>query len=95
MFTVWTLSARFALGVKSNDSRRGVADAACISGASLNAGVNPGGEIMIHGLPNTPKRPEASYQGVDWTDGCIAVSNSDMIDLWRLIPVSTPIQIRP
>src|SRR5207342_3617543 len=44
MFTVWTLSARFALGVKSNDSRRGVADAACISGASLNAGVNPGGE---------------------------------------------------
>src|SRR5690242_10374548 len=44
MFTVWTLSGRFALGVKSNDSRRGVADAACISGASLNAGVNPGGE---------------------------------------------------
>src|SRR4029078_11836571 len=44
MFTVWTLSARFALGVKSNDSRRGVPDAACISGASLNAGVNPGGE---------------------------------------------------
>ena len=44
MFTVWTLSARFALGVKSNDSRRGVVDAACISGASLNAGVNPGGE---------------------------------------------------
>src|SRR4029078_6338652 len=44
MFTVWTLSARFALGVKSNDSRRGVPDAACISGASLNAGANPGGE---------------------------------------------------
>lgn len=58
-------------------------------------GVDPGGEIMIHGLPNAPKRSEASYQGVDWTDGCIAVSNSDMIDLWRLISVSTPIEIRP
>src|SRR5262249_60107598 len=44
MFTVWTLSARFALRVKSNDSRNGVADAARISGAGLNAGVSPGGE---------------------------------------------------
>lgn len=58
-------------------------------------GVDPGGEIMIHGLPNTPRRAEASYHGTDWTDGCIAVSNSDMIDLWRLISVSTPIEIRP
>jgi murein L,D-transpeptidase YafK len=58
-------------------------------------GVDPGGEIMIHGLPNTPRRAEASYSGTDWTDGCIAVSNSDMIDLWRLITVSTPIEIRP
>src|SRR5262245_43743854 len=44
MFTVWTLSARFSLGVKSNDSRNGVADAIRISGADLNAGVGPGGE---------------------------------------------------
>lgn len=58
-------------------------------------GVDPGGEIMIHGLPNTPRRAEASYRGTDWTDGCIAVSNSDMIDLWRLISVSTPIEIHP
>jgi murein L,D-transpeptidase YafK len=58
-------------------------------------GVDPGGEIMIHGLPNSPRRSEAAYSGTDWTDGCIAVSNSDMIDLWRLISVSTPIEIRP
>ena len=58
-------------------------------------GVDPGGEIMIHGLPNQPRGSEASYHGTDWTDGCIAVSNSDMIDLWRLISVSTPIEIRP
>jgi murein L,D-transpeptidase YafK len=50
---------------------------------------------MIHGLPNEPKYAEAMYTGWDWTDGCIAVSNSDMIDLWRLIPVSMPIEIRP
>ena len=58
-------------------------------------GVDPGGEIMIHGLPNEPKRAEAAYGSSDWTDGCIAVSNSDMIDLWRLISVATPIEIRP
>jgi murein L,D-transpeptidase YafK len=58
-------------------------------------GVDPGGQIMIHGLPNDPKFDEASYKSQDWTDGCIAVSNSDMVDLWRLITVSTPIEIRP
>jgi murein L,D-transpeptidase YafK len=58
-------------------------------------GVDPGGQIMIHGLPNEPKYAEAMYDGWDWTDGCIAVSNSDMIDLWRLTSVSMPIEIRP
>ena len=58
-------------------------------------GVDPGGQIMIHGLPNEPRRAEAMYSGSDWTDGCIAVSNSDMIDLWRLVSVATPIEIRP
>ncbi|HUF74512.1 MAG TPA: L,D-transpeptidase family protein, partial [Gammaproteobacteria bacterium] len=58
-------------------------------------GVDPGGQIMIHGLPNDPKFDEASYKELDWTDGCIAVSNSDMVDLWRLITVSMPIEILP
>ena len=58
-------------------------------------GVDPGGQIMIHGLPNEPKFNEASYSGWDWTDGCIAVSNSDMVDLWRLTSVAMPIEIRP
>jgi hypothetical protein len=44
LFMIWTLSARFALGVKSTDSRNGVADADRISGAGLNAGVDPDGE---------------------------------------------------
>lgn len=59
------------------------------------AGVDPGGQIMIHGQPNQPKLDEASYQGWDWTDGCIAVSNSDMIDIWLMTSPSTPIEIRP
>jgi murein L,D-transpeptidase YafK len=58
-------------------------------------GVDPGGQIMIHGLPNEPKYAESSYRGWDWTDGCIAVSNSDMIDLWLMTSVATPIEIRP
>lgn len=58
-------------------------------------GVDPGGMIMIHGMPNEPNHEEAMYEGWDWTDGCIAVSNSDMVDLWRLIAVATPIEIRP
>jgi murein L,D-transpeptidase YafK len=58
-------------------------------------GVDPGGQIMIHGLPNAPSREDAAYVGLDWTDGCIAVTNSDMVDLWRLISVSMPIEIRP
>ena len=58
-------------------------------------GVDPGGQIMIHGLPNEPKREDAHYQGRDWTDGCIAVSNSDMVDIWLMTSVPTPIEIRP
>jgi murein L,D-transpeptidase YafK len=58
-------------------------------------GVDPGGQIMIHGQPNVPKYDERSYQGWDWTDGCIAVSNSDMVDIWLMTQVPTPIEIRP
>jgi murein L,D-transpeptidase YafK len=59
------------------------------------AGVDPGGQIMIHGLPNEPRYDSKHYQGTDWTDGCIAVSNSDMIDIWLMTRESTPIEIRP
>jgi len=58
-------------------------------------GVDPGGQIMIHGLPNEPNLDESVYSALDWTDGCIAVNNSDMVDLWRFTTVSMPIEIRP
>jgi murein L,D-transpeptidase YafK len=59
------------------------------------AGVNPGGAIMIHGQPNAPTRSEAYYRTQDWTNGCVAVSNSDMIDIWLMTDENTPIEIRP
>ena len=62
---------------------------------ATNRGVAPGGQIMIHGQPNAPSRSETYYRTQDWTNGCIAVSNSDMIDIWLMTDNNTPIEIRP
>ena len=59
------------------------------------SGVRPGGLIMIHGQPNVPRKSPGYYASNDWTDGCIAVSNSDMVDIWMRTSVGTPIEIRP
>ena len=58
-------------------------------------GVNPGSAIMIHGQPNNPTFSQAYYAREDWTNGCIAVSNSDMIDIWLMTPDRVPIEIVP
>lgn len=58
-------------------------------------GAAPGGQIMIHGAPNWPKYPPEYYAQRDWTDGCIAVSNSDMVEIWLLTGQDTPIEILP
>ena len=55
----------------------------------------PGGSIMVHGLPNLLKYPRERYLTTDWTDGCIALSNEDMLDFWLLTGDGTPIEIRP
>jgi len=59
------------------------------------SGVRPGGLIMIHGQPNVPRKPPDYYASNDWTDGCIAVSNSDMVDIWQRTRLGMPIEIRP
>ncbi|KPK03514.1 MAG: hypothetical protein AMJ64_15485 [Betaproteobacteria bacterium SG8_39] len=69
-------------------------DAQHIAAARKN-GWAPGGAIMIHGLPNIPKYPRERYLATDWTDGCIAVSNEDMLEIWLLTQPDTPIEIRP
>lgn len=58
-------------------------------------GQRPGGAIMIHGQPNLPTRSKDYYATVDWTEGCIAVSNSDMVEIWLMTPPDTPIEIHP
>lgn len=58
-------------------------------------GHRPGGAIMLHGWPNTPRKTSEYYSTADWTDGCIAVSNSDMVEIWLMTPLETPIEIRP
>jgi murein L,D-transpeptidase YafK len=54
-----------------------------------------GGSIMIHGLPNFLKHDPDYYERHDWTDGCIAVSNADMVEIWMLTPDEVPIDILP
>ena len=54
-----------------------------------------GGLIMIHGQPNVLKHAPEYYRTHDWTDGCIAVSNADMAEIWRLTRDGTPIDILP
>lgn len=59
------------------------------------AGVSPGGAIMIHGQKNGWGWASAVTQKFDWTKGCIAVSNRDMNALWQAVDAGTPIEIRP
>ncbi len=54
-----------------------------------------GGSIMIHGLPNFLKHDPDYYLSHDWTDGCIAVSNSDMVEIWMMTPDDGPIHSLP
>ena len=58
-------------------------------------GVSPGGAIMIHGQPNRPRKSATYYAKYDWTDGCIAVSNAAMVEIWQLTKHNTPITILP
>jgi murein L,D-transpeptidase YafK len=59
------------------------------------AGVNPGGLIMIHGQKNGFGCFAWITQNFNWTDGCIAVSNSAMDKIWEAVSIGTPIEIKP
>jgi murein L,D-transpeptidase YafK len=58
-------------------------------------GWQPGGSIMIHGLPNDPRHAPDYYATQDWTDGCIAVTNADMVEIWMMTSENVPIVIEP
>ncbi len=59
------------------------------------AGVSPGGSIMIHGLPGEMQFPASVVQNFNWTDGCIAVTNEEMEEIWNAVEIGTPIEILP
>ena len=59
------------------------------------AGVNPGGFIMIHGQKNGIGWLSWITQRFNWTDGCIALSNKAMDEIWNSVDVGTPIEIKP
>jgi murein L,D-transpeptidase YafK len=58
-------------------------------------GVDPGGQIMIHGQKNGYGWMAPVMQTVNWTDGCIAVTNREMEEIWQAVDVGTPIVIKP
>lgn len=58
-------------------------------------GVNPGGDIFIHGLPPQWAWIGAAHRHKDWTAGCIAVTNAEIEEIWASVPVGTPVEIKP
>jgi murein L,D-transpeptidase YafK len=57
--------------------------------------VEPGGDIMIHGLPDAQAAFGPAHRDFDWTNGCVAVTNKEIEELWRVVHDGTPIQIKP
>ena len=51
--------------------------------------------IMLHGTPNDEEYPEWFFNTLDWTEGCIALTNSDMQEVWKTVKDGTLIEIRP
>jgi murein L,D-transpeptidase YafK len=58
-------------------------------------GVPAGGMIMIHGTPVDEEYPEWYFHTLDWTEGCIAMKNTDMREVWSSVKDGTLIEIRP
>ena len=62
---------------------------------AANRGVSPGGDIMIHGILNGYGWLGAIHRNRDWTAGCIAVTDFEMDEIWKAVPIGTRIEIRP
>ncbi len=63
--------------------------------AARKLGVSPGGDIMLHGLGKEYAWVGKAHVLHDWTDGCIAVTNEEMDEMWKMIRIGTPIEIKP
>jgi len=58
-------------------------------------GVSPGGDVFVHGLPNGYGWAGTAHRMKDWTDGCIAVTNEEIEEIWNAVADGTPIEIQP
>jgi murein L,D-transpeptidase YafK len=65
------------------------------SAAAKQNGVSPGGDVFVHGLPNGYAWVGAAHRAKDWTDGCIALTNQEIDEIWVAVADGTPIEIRP
>lgn len=65
--------------------------------AAAAKNVAPGGDIMIHGYPNSAPAFAFNFihQNYDWTAGCIAVTDEEIEEIWKLVPDNTPIELKP
>jgi murein L,D-transpeptidase YafK len=63
--------------------------------AALSRGVSAGSDIEIHGLPTGLGWLGSFHRTLDWTAGCIAVTNTEMDEVWRIVPDGTPVVIKP
>jgi murein L,D-transpeptidase YafK len=63
--------------------------------AFLSRRERPGGNIAIHGIRSPFGWLGTWHSLVNWTRGCIAVTNEEIEELARVIPEGTPIEIRP
>ncbi len=63
--------------------------------AARAKGVSPGGDVFVHGLPNGYGWVGPSHREKDWTDGCIAVTDEEIEEIWIAVADGTPIEIRP
>lgn len=59
------------------------------------SGVATGGDIMIHGLPRAFATVGALHRQQDWTEGCVAVTNEEIEEIWRAVPNGARILIQP
>jgi murein L,D-transpeptidase YafK len=58
-------------------------------------GVSPGGDIMIHGIKNGFEPVGVAHTESDWTEGCIAVTNPEMEEIYKFVPNGTLVEITP
>ena len=62
--------------------------------AAAARGDKPGGDIMIHGIRNGLGWLGTFHRWIDWTAGCVAVTDTEIEEIWRAVPDGTPVEIK-